>query len=737
MTVVSSPPPPYGPAVGTVPGEPPTPGTDARPPDGGTPAGRPAAHVPELHGLRGLALALVVAFHLFGDGRVSGGVDVFLVLSGFLATGSLLRRAERRELRLGEHYGRTFARLVPPALLVLAATAALAWWVMPRGTWMQTGREILASALYYVNWEMISGQLAYGAAGPQTSPLQHFWSMSVQGQFFLAWPVVVLVVVALARTARISSRGLLLVVAGGTTVASFVFAQALHGADQPVAYFHTWARFWELGLGGFLALLLPWLRLPDALRPLLGWAGLGLVVSSGFVLDGGALFPGPWALWPVAGALLVLLGSGGSAGWGPRGLLRVAPLRFVADISYALYLWHWPLLIAYLHHTGRDHVDLTGAALIMAVSVVLSWLTTQLVGNPAQRFRERFGGVRALVAVTVCVGLVAGGTVAGLAGLERRDAALLAAAEDLASSAAEDSGPAEYPGALALGDAYTEPVPDGVPVLPAPAVAARDRPAVDGDGCIEGSSHTAGSDRPLMCVLHDERDPERVVVMVGDSHTIQWTPAMTEVAKEEGWQALLLARRGCRLAEPVEPPDPTDMCWAWRANAMAALEQMRPDAVMVVGSRTSPTEPGDVVDPPEVLAWQRLAESGIRVVTLRDNPRFGFDVPACVEEAPAAGCSRPRDEVYSPVNPVRGAEGVPPSAVHLDLTRFICAELLCEGVVGNVLIYRDDNHMTATYAATLAQPLHQALRAKARWLFAEPAGAPLADVSDPQVPGGT
>ncbi|MFD7024955.1 acyltransferase family protein, partial [Promicromonospora sukumoe] len=692
---------------------------------GGAPrAARTATHVPELHGLRGLALALVVAFHLFGNGRVSGGVDVFLVLSGFLATGSLLRRAERRELRLGEHYGRTFARLVPPALLVLAATAALAWWVMPRGTWVQTGREILASALYYVNWEMISGQLAYGAAGPQTSPLQHFWSMSVQGQFFLAWPVVVLVVVALARTARISARGLLLVVAGGATVASFVFAQELHGADQPVAYFHTWARFWELGLGGFLALLLPWLRLPDALRPLLGWAGLGLVVSSGFVLDGGALFPGPWALWPVAGALLVLLGSGGSAGWGPRGLLRVAPLRFVADISYALYLWHWPLLIAYLHHTGRDRVDLTGAALIMAVSVVLSWLTTMLVGNPAQRFRERFGGVRALVASTVCVGLVAGGTVAGLAELERRDAALLAAAEQIASAAADDSGPSEYPGALALGRAYTDPVPDDLPVQPAPAVAAMDRPDVDGDGCIEGSSHTAGSDAPLMCVLNDEADPEQVVVMVGDSHTIQWTPAMTEIGQQENWQVLLLARRGCRLAASDEPTNPDNMCWAWRANALDALEQMRPDAVMVIGSRTSPTEPGDVVGAPEVLAWQRLAEAGIRVVTLRDNPRFGFDVPACVEEAPAAGCSRPRGEVFSAVNPVREAPGVPESAVHLDLTRYICGQRRCEGVVGNVLIYRDDNHMTATYATTLARPLHQALRAKATWLFLDPMHVP-------------
>ena len=410
-------------------------------------------HIPELHGLRGLALALVVAFHLFGNGRVSGGVDVFLVLSGFLATGSLLRRAERRELRLGEHYGRTFSRLVPPALLVLVATAALAWWIMPRGIWVQTGREILASALYYVNWEMIWGQLAYGAAGPQTSPVQHFWSMSVQGQFFLAWPVVVLIVVALARRLWISARDLLAVVVAALTVASFVFALNLHAVDQPVAYFHSWARFWELGIGGFLALVLPWLRLPGFLRPVVGWVGLGLVVSSGFVLDGGALFPGQWALWPVAGALLVLLVRQFRqfrqfpqfrrlGGLGPRGLLQVAPLRFVADISYALYLWHWPLLIAYLHYTGLDRVDWFGAALILTTSVVLSWLTTKLVADPAQRFREAFGGTRALVAAAASVALVAGGAVAAVSTLERQDAELLAAAE----AAADVAGPSQYPG---------------------------------------------------------------------------------------------------------------------------------------------------------------------------------------------------------------------------------------------------------------------------------------------------
>jgi hypothetical protein len=158
---------------------------------------------------------------------------------------------------------------------------------------------------------------------------------------------------------------------------------------------------------------------------------------------------------------------------------------------------------------------------------------------------------------------------------------------------------------------------------------------------------------------------------------------------------------------------------------MRLLKEMRPDAVMVIGSRTSTIAPGDRVNPAETRAWKRLARAGIRVVTLRDNPRFEFDVPACVEEHPdGAGCARARVDAFSPVNPVLEAEGAPPSSVHLDLTRSICGPTLCEGVVGNVLVYRDDDHMTATYATTLATPLHEALRAKARWLFRTRPDAP-------------
>ncbi|EGD45320.1 acyltransferase family domain protein, partial [Nocardioidaceae bacterium Broad-1] len=327
--------------------------------------------IAEIHGLRGLALALVVVFHLFGNGRVSGGVDVFLALTGFLVTRSLVRRVTSSELHLADHYGRTFLRLSAPMLVVLAGTAVLMVAVMPRSMWSSTLREIAASAAYVLNWEMIRSQLAYGAAGPSASPLQHFWSLAVQGQFLLVWP---LVVVVLGRLARRRLRLVMAVAVALATAASFVFAWRLGAADQQVAYFHSWARFWELGAGSLIALGLDRLRPPVVVRPVLAWLGLALVASSGFVLDGAALFPGPWALWPVGGALLVVIGSGSSARWGPQHLLAVRPLRFVADISFPLYLWHWPLLVAWLSWTYATRTNLLAAVVVLSGSAVLAWL---------------------------------------------------------------------------------------------------------------------------------------------------------------------------------------------------------------------------------------------------------------------------------------------------------------------------------------------------------------------------
>lgn len=691
------------------------------PPGGATIAGARSTWVPELHGLRGLALALVVLFHLFGHGRVSGGVDVFLVVSGYLATATLVRRAERRALDPLAYWGRTFSRLAPPALLVLAATAALAVWTAPETTWLQTGREILASATYWVNWEMIAGQLAYGAAGPGTSPLQHFWSLSVQGQFFLLWPLAVLLVAWLVRRLRLPLRPVLTVVTAAATVWSFAFAAELASADQAVAYFHSGARFWEIGAGALAFLAGQWLSVPRRARPALAWTGLALVVACGFVLDGGSLFPGPFALWPVAGTLFVILGSGGgdTVADRPTGLMRLLawrPLTWVADRSYSLYIWHWPLLIAYLNLRERSELGIRGAVVILAVSVVLAWLTDLTVTRGAVAFRVRVGDRRAVVGAVVAIALVAVPTAAWVHTTEQRLAAERAALTEPVPST-------PYPGALALTDGAAVP---SAPIRPDPVLAIEDVPESQvRPGCVQGHGRVMPNGiEVLTCELNTPEAPTRTVALVGASHIMQWAPAFERIAQEHDWHLVIIAKQGCRMQDPGTEVQGFPSCLPWNESLEGVLADLAPDAVVVDGTETAVQagEPERIL-PGQLAAWRKLDAQGIPVLAIRDNMRFETSPADCVAKHGAdPRCGRARAELLGGPDPLTTTPGIPDSLVPLDLTDAFCTADDCPAVIGNVLVYRDDDHISATYVQTATGYIESLLGRDAAWLLEPAAG---------------
>ncbi|MFI9486708.1 SGNH hydrolase domain-containing protein [Promicromonospora sp. NPDC052451] len=832
-----------------------------------TPAARrqagTARRVGAVDGLRGLALLLVVAFHLFGHGRVSGGVDVFLVLSGYFATGTLLRRAEDGTLRLGAHYARTLARLLPAALVVLAAVTVTLFTLTPRMRWSSGLREVGASATFWENWELVRSALAYGAAGPDASPLQHFWSLSVQGQFFAVWPLVVLGLVAAARRTRrraraersragqtpaghggawhpsggpppparglLTPRQLVTVVTLAATLASFGYALWLVTVDQPVAYFSTFTRFWEIGVGALLALA-PRLSgtLPGPVRASLGWSGLALVVGSGFLVDGAVAFPGPWALVPVAGAALVLATalpdtqpstkahsartrsgntqpgntqpgntlsrrpptgvvppsstpststpststppdttpprSTTTPRWTAAALLDSAPLRFGARISYALYLWHWPVLVFWLLTTGDHRAGPLAGAGILVVSTALAWLTTRYVAEPALAHtataHTATAGTRRPAPAGATPGTSpttgpdtspttgpgtspapdtspapapAGGrthpprttpparwmpvALVGAAALLLGGTQLAATAHDatVRHDVADLRTPSpDHPGAAALAPGAVD-IPPTTPFRPATWVAFDDHP---------GRPECAQSaDRPelLECTVVAQDDPTAVVYLAGASHELQYEDAFAALAREHGWELREMLKHGCRLATSgaggLAYPS---SCATWNERALDALTAARPDAVVVVGTRTFEDGSPERVMPGQVGAWRVLADAGVRVVTVRDNPRFEWFVPVCMEdESIPDACGRARAEQLAAVSPVTTADDVPGSVVHLDLTDSICGPVICSAVVGNVLVYRDDDHLTSTYVRTLTPVIHEQLRSSAPWLFAD------------------
>lgn len=680
----------------------------------------PAPRIVEVHGLRGLALVLVVGFHLFGDGRVSGGVDVFLVVSGFLATMVLLRRVEGDGLRLTDHYGRVLARLVPSALVVLAATAVAGVLLLPSGRWIGLGHEVVASALFFQNVELVDAHLGYEAAAPETSPLQHFWSLSVQAQFLLVLPLVVAALAALlgrrTRRPRVAVGALLAAVTAG----SFAYALQQVEVHQARAYFDTLTRLWELGVGGLLGLVVHRVRLADPVRAALAWTGLALVVSAGFVIDGGTAYPGLPTWWPVGGALLVLVGAGSAARWSPQRVLRLRPLTWLADVSYELYLWHWPLLVLFLFVARRDDVGWPGAAAILAISLLLAWATRQAVSQPVTRVRAARGARPVLAATAVATLVVVAACQAGVASLEREREQELAALKDLDP---------QHPGAAVLEPGYDGPSTFSAPYLPSLFVAAEDLGPSARTECIARRPREGAAGGVPVCESHLPDEPTATVVLVGASHVYQWESAFVAIAAEQDWQVRLIGKGGCRLQ--VRPDGPDNACAQWSAAAMETLLATRPDAVVVEATRTPAPEEGAQTERmvrSQVQAWRALARAGIPVLALRDNPRPAGDLLECIDRhgPDPDRCSVRRAEALADPMPV--VRHVPRDVHLIDLTPQICPTEVCPLTVGNVLVYRND-HLTDTYVRTLAPTLDQRLRAAAPWLYPEAVEQRPADVA--------
>ncbi len=298
-----------------------------------------------------VAVLAVVAYHLWGwpqGGFV--GIDVFFVISGFLVTDSLLRHTEQNgAVAFRDFYWNRVRRIVPVATVVLIATWGASVYVLPPPGAREVGIDALFAFFFVANWHFAVDGAGYLAAAQSVSPLQHFWVLSIEEQFYLIWPVLIFVA-TLVVIRKAWSRTQWMLLAGGimAVVAAASLAWALYQstASPAWAFYGTFARVWELGIGAMLATAVAGLaKMPDLLRPLLSWAGLAVIVASLFVIgDTAAGFPAPWALLPVAGAALVVAAGVGTE---PRfqPLLRNRASTYLGDISFALYLVHWPVII--------------------------------------------------------------------------------------------------------------------------------------------------------------------------------------------------------------------------------------------------------------------------------------------------------------------------------------------------------------------------------------------------------
>lgn len=668
---------------------------------------------PELHGVRGLAILGVVLYHLFGNGRISGGIDIFLAVSGFLFTGMLLREAESKNgaIDLLRYLARLIRRLVPPALVVIAATAAAGLLLFPSTRHVQLLSEAKASLLYFENIELISSQLAYGAAGPEASPFQHFWSLSVQGQFYLVWPVVAMLAVVIGRRMGRSSVAVMAVLSSLLIAGSLAYAMWMQSYDQAQAYLATIPRVWELAFGALLALLGSRLSAPRPLRVFAGWFGVALIVTCGLVLDGGQLFPGPWAMWPLLGLALVLVSTSADEPEGPRygaARLLVNPVfAFIGDVAYGLYLWHWPMLIFYLEIRGYDSVGPRGALVVFTAALIAAWVTHRLVERPAGRLKA----VRAWPQITAATAVV---LVTGLTFHTLQAHATPDLPDGYQMSGVDRT---DYPGAAAFAEGVD--APDGVDPYPEAQVASEMHQVyynelADARPCIQHQKSGPGADEVEVC--EDPSPPESptaTVAISGGSHGGHWYGALSRLAEKNDWELIIVYQSGCRFGDAAR-----ESCVGWNDNFVSYLDEREIDLVVTPGTflTSAESKPTEQLQPGAVNRWRQILGTGTELLALRGTPRAEESIPDCLASGGSVmECGTDADS-YQSDNPL---EEVPlGEAFHqIDVSDLFCRSGECPAVIGNVMVYLDEDHILPAYSETAAPYLEERMQKSVPTLF--------------------
>ncbi|MCL3817438.1 acyltransferase family protein [Aeromicrobium wangtongii] len=679
-------------------------------------AARRRAFRPDIHGMRAVAVTLVVLYHC-GVPVVRGGyvgVDVFFVISGFLITGHLVAEIDRTgTVSIPGFYARRIRRLLPPALIVIAATVVVArvWGPLLQST--RTAHDGLFAAFYAMNYRLAGQGIDYQQGDAAPSPLQHFWSLAVEEQFYLFWPLLVLGFAMLTRRASpVVRRWLLGLALAGVIAYSLHESVVLTQANGPLAYYGLQTRAWELGVGAMLAVLLPVIaRAPRSLDVAATWTGMAMILGAAVIFDDATAFPGSLAAVPVAGAALVV--GGGTLG-SPRGVVRMLRGRitqFIGHVSYGWYLWHWPVLMLAPGVFGKELTTLENVEVCL-LALWFATLSFLLVEQPALRLHlafRRWLGIgllmSAIVAATSLGAVALGPSVQG-------DGAR-AVSLSVASEAALD---AELDTALDVRE---------VPANLTPTVARADAdvPPTSKDGC-----HLSFLEVTQPPCVYGDPAGTTTVLLFGDSHAEQWFGALETIARARHWRLVSWTKAACPLADVTIDNErlgrPFTECDEWRSTTLRAVERLAPDVIVtsqadsLVGHDFSSSRWATAT----ARTLRRLSDATPQLVFLGDTPRAPMDVPGCVADHldDARQCTVPSDAglpapdgSYAYLPPRHAAVRRAVETVELtrvDTQPWFCRGTKCPPVVGDTLVYRDDSHMTQAYGRVLSPVLGEVLR---------------------------
>ena len=671
---------------------------------------------PDVEGLRAVAVVLVVLYHA-GLPRLTGGyvgVDVFFVISGFVITGLLLReRSGTGKTSILDFYARRARRILPAATLVILVTVVGSYVLLGAVDGNNVAGDGRWAAVFLANFHFLEVGTNYLQALRPPSPLQHFWSLSVEEQFYVVFPTLFLVVAGLRS--RWSTRLRLVVVLGAIVIASFVWSIVQTSAHPAAAYFSPFTRAWELALGGLIAASTPWLkRLEVQLATVMTWAGMAAILYASFHFNSLTAYPGSAVAVPVVGAGLIIAGGVAVPKWGVECVLGRLWAQWLGRRSYSLYLWHWPVLIIAAEYAGKNSLTFWQNVPLVLVALALSMVTYRYLENPVRH-------LKAPSRQSVLIGGVAVvGTVVVLS--------MLIAVETITPPIYHVTPAADTGAVMQQVAAAPQITTLPKPLEPSLTEAGNDWAAWNGNlytPCANTVPINAYTE-PL-CAMGDTSSTHDMVVY-GDSHTIMWLPAYQAIAKAEHLRLFVLVKYFCpaTLVTVVDPPGSGsiggayDSCISWHDWVIAVINALKPSLVIVSQDSLykAPANSKGVSTFLTQKAWEAGVTNLFNAMKIPDQnkvflgniPMLAQSGPACLSKNPhdVQACSSPVESSQLFLNPAEKAGTEAAGARYITTTPWFCSAT-CTAVIKNYVVYLDQFHVTGTYAKYLTNALAESL----------------------------
>ena len=665
----------------------------------------------ELQGLRAVAVGFVLLYHLWPD-HVSGGfvgVDVFFVVSGFLITGHLYRElAQTGRISLPKFWARRVMRLLPLAFTVLVFSLVAMLLFLPQTVWSMNVRQLLGSLFYVENWVLASDSVDYMAADNEPSLVQHYWSLSIEEQFYILLPLIFVGMYVLSKNRgkqldqeqhayRVISWSLAAII-----VLSFVFSVGFTNYDPAQAYFVTPTRFWEFAIGGLLAMLPATSWIPAAWQNALGWSGIVAIVVAGLLYSGETPFPGYTALLPVIGAALFIRYGSHHAGTGVYWWASLKPSVRMGDWSYAIYLWHWPLIIVATYQL--EPFVWYQKLLIILVTFVLSAFSQKLIEDPLRRAKPFKVPRRAFTLMASNMALIG--------------AVTFITPQLLAPETHEEIAISECVGADAFLANCEDPGTSGEPKIPATQVQQEaEEPTYPECNIPDGYTDF---DRSNCSLGAPEDSADLKVAVIGDSHARAWLPLFDELGKENNWNIQGYTKSGCTpvplsSAAPETSGSGRDAADACAEFVTDSSEEFQQDADLdVIVTAASPTDRSFYDEDgksSEAIASQAVADmwatwedADKEVVVMGEVPHFNdINVPTCIASNPdqlVEECSQSADKLIDDRGTILAdtAQQHESSVNFYDPTAGLCDEDRCYSMVGGLVTRYDHHHLSKDFA---------------------------------------